>query len=242
MTRIGMTRVKILVCITVRSLAALSLLLSPIGVAIAETTQFAYGANGGDWSLTQYRVNPKTGVLRHNGHLPAIKFPAALAVHPSKRFLLTVIKVNAEVRVHRIDAKSGRLTEIPQSPFSVESISPYFISIHPSGRFVYVAARWGGVVAFSMDEKTGVLTLVPGSPFPAEKRTRSVKVHPSGRFVYATTAHSNSISAYRVNEQTGALSPVSGSPFSTGAQMVAAPIARSILEAPQESGGAPFRV
>ena len=234
---------KILVRVTVQSMTTLGLLLSIIGTAaIAETTQFAYGTNAGDWSLTQYRVNPETGALRHDGHLPAIKAPVALAVHPSKRFVLTVIKTGAKVAVHRIDASSGRLVEIPQSPFSVGAQSPYSVSIHPSGHFVYVAARWGGVVAFTMDDQSGVLTLVPGSPFAAQKRTRSLMVHPSGRFVYATNAHSNSISAYRVNERTGALSPVSGSPFSTGAQMVVDPVARGILDAPPESGGAPFRV
>lgn len=234
---------KILVRITVRSLVVLCLLLSVAGAAArAETTQFAYGANAADWSLTQYRVNPETGALRHNGHLPAIKFPAALAVHPSKRFLVTVIKTINAIAVHRIDADTGHLLEIPQSPFSVDAQSPYSVSIHPSGRFVYVAARWGGVVAFTMDEQSGVLTLVPGSPFAAQKRTRSVQVHPSGRFVYATNAHSNSISAYRVDEKTGVLTPVEGSPFSTGAQMVVDPIAWRIQDAPPESGGAPFRV
>ena len=238
---------KIVICVTIRCLAVLGLLLSPFGAtAIAETitdtTQFAYGVNAGDWSLTQYRVNPRTGALRHNGHLPVGKSPVALAVHPSKRFVLTVMKPTASVAVHRIDASSGRLVEIPQSPFSVGAQSPYSVSMHPSGHFVYVAARWGGVVAFTMDDQSGVLTLVPGSPFAAQKRTRSLMVHPSGRFVYATNAHSNSISAYRVNERTGALSPVSGSPFSTGAQMVVDPVARRIMDAPPESGGAPFRV
>ncbi len=233
----------IIVRVTIRSLVTLSLLLSVAGTtAFAETTQFAYGVNAGDWSLAQYRVNPETGALRHNGHLPFIKFPAALAVHPSRRFVVTVIKTPNKVAVHRIDANSGRLIEIPQSPFSVGAQSPYSVSIHPSGNFVYVAARWGGVVAFSMDQESGVLELVSGSPFAAEKRTRSLKVHPSGRFVYATNAHSNSISAYRVNERTGTLSPVSGSPFSTGAKMVVDLELMRIYDAPLESGGAPYRV
>ena len=77
---IGMIRVNIIVRVTIRSLVVLSLLLSVAGTtAFAETTQFAYGVNAGDWSLAQYRVNPETGALRHNGHLPFIKFPAALA-------------------------------------------------------------------------------------------------------------------------------------------------------------------
>lgn len=225
------------------SYSALGLLLSLLAVsAVAETTQFAYGLNAGDWSLTQYRVNPKTGALRQNGHLPAGKFPAALAVHPSKRFLITAVKTNAEVRVYRIDAGNGQLTEIPQSPFKAGAHSPYSISIHPSGRFVYVSARWGGVVAFSMDQKTGILTPVPGSPFAAELRTRSLKVHPSGRFLYAANAHSNSISAYRINQKTGVLTQLAGSPYGTGATMVVDPNAYHIVDAPATAGGSPFRV
>lgn len=233
--------------VIISSVAALCVLLPSVGVsadaeASIKKTQFAYGVNAGDWSLTQYRVNPTTGALQQNGHLPTSKFPAAAAVHPSKRFLLTAVKTGAEVFVHRIDASTGRLTEIPQSPFKAGATSPYSISIHPSGRFVYVAARWGGVVAFSMDQESGVLTLVPGSPFAAEKRTRSLQVHPSGRFVYATNAHSNSISAYRVNEKTGVLTQLPGSPFSTGAEMVVDVKEMKLYEAPPESGGSPYRV
>jgi 6-phosphogluconolactonase (cycloisomerase 2 family) len=231
----------------VLAVLCLSILLVIIPIAVtAETTQFAYGVNAADWSMTQYRVNPKTGVLRHNGHLPVIKFPVALSVHPSKRFIITVVKTGNKVAVFRIDPSNGSLEEIPQSPFDVGAKlgakSPYSVSIHPSGRFVYVAARWGGVVAFTMDTQSGVLALVPGSPFAAQKRTRSVKVHPSGRFVYATNAYSNSISAYRVNEKTGELSPVSGSPFSTGEPGNIPPDLLRIYDAPPEAGGVPYRV
>lgn len=236
----GMINVKISVCVIARSLVVALGMLAV--VATADTTQFAYGVNAADWSLSQYRVNPKTGALRHNDHLSIIKYPVALAVHPSGRFVLTVIKTGDKVAVHRVDPLSGRLVEVPGSPFSVGAKSPYSISIHPSGRFVYVAARWGGVVAFAMDEQSGVLTLVKGSPFAAQKRTRSVKVHPSGRFVYAVNAYSNSISAYHVNEETGALSPVLGTPFSTGEAGVLAPELMHIMDAPPEAGGAPYRL
>ena len=236
----GMINVKISVCGIVRGAAvALGMLAA---VATAGTTQFAYGVNAADWSLSQYRVNPVTGALRHNDHLSILKYPVAVAVHPSGRFVLTVIKTGDKVAVHRIDPGNGRLVEIPGSPFSVGANSPYSISIHPSGRFVYVAARWGGVVAFAMDEQSGVLTLVKGSPFAAQKRTRSVKVHPSGRFVYAVNAYSNSISAYHVNEKTGALSPVMGSPFDTGEPGDLTPELMHIVDAPPEAGGVPYRL
>jgi 6-phosphogluconolactonase len=236
----GMMKVKISVCGVVRSLAvALGMLAA---VATAGTTQFAYGVNAADWSLSQYRVNPETGALRHNDHIPIIKYPVAVAVHPSGRFVLTVIKTGDKVAVHRVDPVSGRLIEVPGSPFSVGARSPYSISIHPSGRFVYVAARWGGVVAFAMDVQSGVLTLVKGSPFAAQKRTRSVRVHPSGRFVYAVNAYSNSISAYHVNQETGALSPVAGAPFSTGEPGDLAPGLMHIMDAPPEAGGVPYRL
>lgn len=205
-------------------------------------SQFAYGVNARDWSISRYLVNPETGALRHNGHLPVYKFPVALAIHPSKRFLITVIRTGDKVAVHRINPSSGDLEEIPQSPFDAGAASPYSVSIHPSGRLVYVAARWGGVVAFTMDEESGVLTLVPGSPFAAQKRTRSVRVHPSGRFVYATNAHSNSISAYRVNEKTGALTQIKGSPYATGEEGDLPPELLHTVDSPPEAGGIPFRV
>lgn len=244
--------VNVFVDVPVRAMAALvslMLVLIVTSAVAADKTQFAFGVNAADWSLTQYRVDPATGLLQHNGHVPAFKFPVALQVTPSKRFVIAAIKTTNLVAVYRIDQASGVLKEIPGSPFKVVDAnsdqhvsSPYSVSIHPSGRFVYIAARWGGVVGFVMDKQSGVLTLMKGSPFIAGERTRSVKVHPSGRFLYASNAYSNNVSAFRINDKTGALNIVEGSPFPTGEKGLLNPDELAIVDAPPEAGGIPYRV
>jgi 6-phosphogluconolactonase len=201
--------------------------------------RFAYGANAADWSLTQYRVDPASGQLRHNGNIATGVFPAALIVHPSGRFLFSAAMTDDAIHVYRVAPDTGHLSEITQSPVA-GGRAPFSFSIHPNGRFVYVSARLGQISAFRFDAQSGVLTPVAGSPFAAQRRTRSVKVHPAGKFLYASNAYDNSITAYAIDQSSGALSPLPGSPYSTGEKGDLAPDLLHTVDAPKEAGGIPY--
>lgn len=209
--------------------------------ASAAEPGFAFGVNGDDFSLSTYRVMAD-GRLRHMGHRPVNKAPPMVAVHPSGRFVAVVSSTVDTLEIFRLDPISGELTPVPGSPFATHAMSPFSVSFHPSGRFVYLGARFSGVAAFAFDENSGVVTSVPGSPFPAQQRTRMAVVHPSGKFLYAVNAYSNSVSAYVINQQTGALSELPDSPYSVGDMGVIDYLSQRMLDVPPEAGGIPHFV
>lgn len=199
---------------------------------------FAYGVNGDDFSLSTYRVGDD-GSLRHLGHMPIHKAPSMVVSDPSGRFVVAVSSTHDTLMVFRRDPVSGALTSVPGSPFATGARSPFSISFHPSGRFVYLGGRFSGVSALSFDPQTGAVKPLPGSPFPAQRRTRKVKVHPSGKFLYASNAYSNSVSAYRIDQHSGALSQLPGSPYSVGDFGKFDYLSMGMADVPPEAGGLP---
>jgi 6-phosphogluconolactonase (cycloisomerase 2 family) len=210
----------------------------------ADSPRYAFGVNGLDFSLSTYRVEAN-GELSHLGHRPLDKSPPQVAIHPSGHFVLALSKTASTIAVFRLDRAHGDLTPVPGSPFRAEANSPFGLAFHPSGRFVYVAARFSGVAAYAFDLQSGALTALPGSPFPAQERTRAVIVHPSGRFLYVSNGYSNSISAYQINQNTGVLSELPGSPYSVGNMSDSdfhKTLAVQTADAPPEAGGIPYDI
>ena len=222
-------------------LFGLGLLLGGQAVLAADTARLAFTVNSFDNSLASYRVDAD-GMLHFNAHWPVPAFPAAVAVHPSGRFVVTASKADQRIGVYRIDAQSGRLSPVPGSPFRSMGRSPFFVTFHPSGKYVYVASRFDGVLAFAFDPDTGALSPIKGMPYPAGERTRSLAMHPSGRFLYATNAYSNTVSGFAIDQATGQLQPLEGSPFAAGDT---APIDTELvplIDYPPNAGGVPYYV
>ena len=209
--------------------------------AFADPARFAFGVNGEDFSLSHYRVDAE-GRLRHLGHTPIDKAPSDVVIDPSGQFVVAVSNTSDRLMVFRLNASNGEVQPVPGSPFVTGTRSPFSVRFHPSGRFVYVGVRFGGVGAFSFDSETGFIKPLPGSPFPAQRRTREVTVHPSGKFLYASNGFSNSISAYRIDEQTGGLKELSASPYSAGDFGKIDYLDKSMLDVPPEAGGMPHSI
>lgn len=220
-------------------LFGLELLLGCQAALAADTARYAFTVNSFDNSLASYRVDAD-GMLHFSAHWPVPAFPAAVAVHPSGRFVVTASKADQRIGVYRIDADNGELSPVPGSPSSSVGRSPFFVTFHPSGRFVYVASRFDGVLAFRFDLNSGALSPIKGMPYPAGERTRSLAMHPSGRFLYASNAYSNTVSGFAIDQATGQLTPLKGSPFAAGDT---APIDTELVplvDYPPNAGGVPY--
>ncbi|NOX43972.1 MAG: lactonase family protein [Gammaproteobacteria bacterium] len=203
---------------------------------------FLYSVNAFDSSIASFRVDENnSGKLIHNGHWPTDQFPTAVITHPSSRFLYVASKVSDEIDIYQINSRSGRLKLLQGKSVSAGR-APHLFAMAPSGDYLYVALRSGGIAVFTVNNNDGTLTPVPGSPFLAEKRTRSVVVHPGGQFVYASNAHSNSISAYRVNSKTGALIPLPNAPFAAGDKAPMGKFMDPMLDMPSAAGAMPYYV
>ena len=186
-------------------------------LANAVVPKFAYVVNAYDSTVSMYTVDSVTGRLRHNGHVDTGRFPSSVVAHPSGRFVYVTEQTGMKVSAFSVNHSTGRLIELPGSPFDPQVVSPFWSALDKDGEYLYIAGRNSNAVAvMEIDSQTGALSLVKGSPYPGGYLPRSVAVHPSDRFVYMTNINDDTVSGYRVNSTTGELSNIPGSPFIAG--------------------------
>src|SRR5580658_5860782 len=114
--------------------------------------RFAYVANlvsnASDLStISMYTINSTTGVLTPTtpATVPTGWFPQELAIDPLGRFVYTANSDDSSVSMFTIDQASGVLN--PTTPASVSTLvpgeplsDPSFLTVDPTGRFLYVTA------------------------------------------------------------------------------------------------------
>jgi 6-phosphogluconolactonase len=184
---------------------------------------FNGGAAG---AISAYTANAPSGVLTPLGSFATGgRQPGGITFNAAGTYLLSANNVSGTVSVFAVDATSGTLTAAPGSPFSTGAgATPTSVSIHQSGKFVYVsntnaAPAPSSIAAFQLNPTTGALTPVAGSPFSTGGTVAAVgTVDPSGKFLFVTNTGTNSIQAFAIDQATGVLTPVPGSPFATAAQ------------------------
>lgn len=189
--------------------------------------RFAYVANlvsnvSGPSSISMYTINRATGVLTPTtpATVAAGWFPQGIAIDPLGRFVYTANSDDGTVSMFTINQTTGVLT--PTTPASVpiriaSSLlsSPGFLTVDPTGRFLYTTtylSEGAAVFMFTINQTTGVLTptspatvYTGGSPF-------QVLVAPNGKFAYVVDNSSSSgetfgVWQYTINSTTGVLTP-----------------------------------
>lgn len=173
---------------------------------------FVYQINSANGGLTPVPGSPFS--------LPSNELPAYLAIGGSGTSLFLYASLSQSsvhpggIAAFAIDSSSGALTLVPGSPFQSGSDTPGYISVDPSGRFLYSAGlQDGSIYGFAIDSTTGALSLVPGSPFTAAFPSGTIAVDPSGKFLYVTNEKNSTIYGFTLDSATGSLSPLAGSPF-----------------------------
>ena len=187
--------------------------------------RFAYVANlvsnASDQStISMYTINATTGILTPTAPatVPTGWFPQGIAIDPLGRFVYTANTDDSSVSMFTINQTTGVLT--PTTPASVSTIipgellsQPGFLTVDPTGRFLYVSASDSvdaSVSMFTINQTTGALTptsparvLTGGIPF-------QVLVAPSGKFAYVVNNLSggkvtDGVYQYAVNSTSGVL-------------------------------------
>jgi 6-phosphogluconolactonase (cycloisomerase 2 family) len=191
--------------------------------AIECQTQYprlAYALNSGDGSISVYNVDTATGQLRSRGSVKTGTQPVDGITTDDGRYSYFLNAGSASVSAYTRDGVTGELREISGSPFATGAVAGTSgsITLHPNGRFIYVANGTGGnsIAAFAIDS-AGALTAISGSPFAAGTVPYSVTVHSSGRFAYVVNASSKDIYTYSIDASTGTLTEVAQSRIATGA-------------------------
>jgi 6-phosphogluconolactonase len=187
--------------------------------------RFAYVANlvsnvSGLSTISMYTINSTTGVLTPTtpATVPTGWCPQGIAIDPLGRFVYTANSNDSTVSMFTVNQTTGVLT--PTTPGSVSTMipgellsDPGFLTVDPTGRFLYVDAQDSidaTVSMFAINQTTGLLTpsspatvLAGGTPF-------QVTVAPSGKFAYVVNnlsggAYTDAVSQYTVNSTTGVL-------------------------------------
>jgi 6-phosphogluconolactonase (cycloisomerase 2 family) len=199
-------------------LVAVTILWFCSGIAASVATpRFAFVADQGDNTVSEFTINADTGQLRANGWISSGGTkPAGLTVTPGGKFLYVANSGSATVSAFAVNTRNGQFSQVVGSPFAVGT-TPSATATDPSGKFLYVAnTASGSVSAFTVNTTTGALTAVTGSPFTAGTSPEALAVDSSGKFLLTANNGSNNISVYSINGSSGALTQVSGSPFAAG--------------------------
>ena len=136
-----------------------------LGAGLGDRTAFAQTPNSGS-SLFVYvgtytpprgpgegiylfRMDPATGALAKVKVFPGVNSPTWLTIHPNKRYIYSASenqKIDDPVTAFSINASNGDLTMLntaaSQGDGGTIPAMPVYVSMHPSGKYLF-AANWG---------------------------------------------------------------------------------------------------
>jgi len=194
------------------------------------------GSVGHGRGIYLYEMNAQTGAFAQRDLFPTNSNPSWLAFNSDKTYLYSANEVatfdgsSGSITAWSVDRASGKLTEL--NTVSSEGAGPAHLSVHPSGRYVFVANYAGGTIAVlpigangQLGHATDVQTdrgsvkvaratsAPPGSfAMSGHDRPHAHMIHadPSGQFVLASDLGLDRIYVWRFDADRGTLTP--GSP------------------------------
>ena len=188
------------------------------------------GSHGNGKGIYLFEMNPETGVLTQKELFASNVNPSWLAFDPNRTHLYSGNETgepSGSVSAYAIDRASGRLSLL--NTVSSEGAGPAHLSVHPSGKYAFVANYAGGTIAvlpILANGELGAATDVKrdqGTPGPAHAASappgsfaisgherphaHMIESDPSGRFVLASDLGLDRIFIYRFDAGKGTLTP-----------------------------------
>ena len=191
---------------------------------------YTSGESGSE-GIYQVRLGPD-GSLRRVGVTPDVADPSFLTLSPSGRMLYAVNEVaefegaaSGSVSAFAVDPQTGGLTRLDRR--ASQGGAPCHLSLHSSGRLLFVANYAGGNVAVFPVQPDGRLgEAIGGVKFegsgPDPDRQEASHAHmilpdASGRHVIVSDLGADRLDSYAVDVGTGALRRVGEAPVPAGA-------------------------
>jgi 6-phosphogluconolactonase len=173
-------------------------------------------------TISMYTIDSATGVLTPTtpATVPTGWCPQEIAIDPQGRFVYTANSNDSSVSMFTVDQTSGVLT--PTSPATVSTLvpnellsDPSFLTVDPSGKFLYVTASLSdgaAIFMYTIDQTTGLLTPTSPATVYTGGIPFQVRVSPNGKFAYvvdnlATSQETFGVWQYTVDSTTGVLTP-----------------------------------
>ncbi|MGH7155561.1 MAG: lactonase family protein, partial [Acetobacteraceae bacterium] len=211
------------------------------------TPHVVHGGVGHGEGITLVRLDPHTGTLTPVKTYPAAS-PSWLTIDPHRRFLYAINEIDdfaggaGSVTAYAIDPASAELTGL--NTVSSQGKGPAQGSVHPSGKFVFVANYGGGNVAVLPVQANGSLGDAvdvqadqgpPGAGRPADgppdnfsisdhdgPHAHMIAADPSGRFVLVNDLGLDRTFIWKIDPGTGKLT-ANDPPFIPAASAGAGP-------------------
>jgi len=181
-----------------------------------------------------FQVDRQTGALTPAGAIEVATSPSCLVVNAQGTRLYSTNEtdkgadgVSGSVSAYAIDRKTGQLTLL--NTVSSGGAGPTFASLHPSGKFLFVANYFGGSVAVLPIQPGGQLGAATDlkkdeGPIGPRKATNAppgsfafsghdgahahmIATDPAEKFVFSTELGMDQIRVWKFDEKTGVLTP-----------------------------------
>ena len=195
------------------------------------------GSKGNGKGIYLFQMNASTGKLDRRELLEDPFNPSWLAIHPSGKYLYAANEISnfegthsGAVTSYEIDPPSGRLTKL--NTVSSQGAGPAHLSVHPSGKYVFVANYYGGtfaVLPVQADGRLGSASDVkidngPVGPTPAASapfgsfaisghdhtHAHMIDSDPIGKFVLGSDLGLDKIQVWKFNDELGKLDETGG--------------------------------
>jgi 6-phosphogluconolactonase len=197
-------------------------------------------SNGGAYSVS-IKTQPNIGpvqictVTNGDGSVAGASVTSVTVncVTKTAKFLYVTNQGANDVSAYTIDASTGTLAPVANSPFATEP-APRFVTAEPTGKYLYVTTLGSStnpprISGFSLNGTTGVLTELANSPFELSATPPAPNagfitlpgVHPSGTLGYLsvwTSPLPGTATLYgaAIDAASGDLAEIAGMPISDG--------------------------
>ncbi len=135
----------------------------------------------------------------------------------TKSFLYAANAGSGTISAFAIDPKTGNLTAVPGSPFTVaaaNSANTLSLGASPDGHFLFQVDESSTLIHTFNISSAGALIEAAGSPLDSGAFPEGVKVTANGKFLLVGLKSTDAIGVYAIDAN-GGLTPVFGSPFLT---------------------------
>ena len=169
-------------------------------------------------SLNLTKIDATTGAI--SAPILASQTPAddassyqGVVITPSNEYLYALYTSFTVVQAFKLTGPGLDLVTLAGAPYSPGPTPGPFnsMTMHPSGKFLYVIESPAKIEEFRIDAATGNLTSASAVTESADFRV--AVIDPAGKFLFVTDLTGGRIYAYGIDSSSGALSPVAGSPF-----------------------------
>jgi len=188
-------------------------------IVVTPSGSFLYAAVPGQGAVFGYTISTSGALTQIPGALRSAGIgPTYLTVSPSEAFLYASDNFSSNVYGFSIQAGSGILFPVPNSPFgAAQGIgnNPAGLAVSSSNTYLYVANQNGGSISALTIDSAGGLTPITGSPFTSGSSPVYV-IETSASVLYVSDHSANTISEFTVNTSTGALTALGGGTIATG--------------------------